>query len=90
MAEQRSTGGPSLLVHGDQPLIGILLPENGQDVTIYFAEEADADAALSRRVIQAALDTAGAFSDPDWEETLEALDRIRHESRPTPPIDLDL
>lgn len=39
--------------------------------------------ALSRRVIQAALDTAGAFSDLDWEETPAALDRIRHERRPT-------
>jgi hypothetical protein len=24
----------------------------------------------------------------DWEEMVEALDRIRHESKPTPPIEL--
>jgi hypothetical protein len=34
-----------------------------------------------------ALSAFGAWSDMDWEETLEALDRIRHESKPTPPID---
>ena len=34
-----------------------------------------------------ALSAFGAWSDMDWEETREALDRIRHESTPTPPID---
>jgi hypothetical protein len=32
--------------------------------------------------------TIGAWSDMDFDETLDALDRIRHESKPTPPIDL--
>jgi hypothetical protein len=31
---------------------------------------------------------AGAWADLDWEEALDELDRIRHESDPTPPIDL--
>jgi hypothetical protein len=30
----------------------------------------------------------GAWSDLDWEEFSSELDRIRHASRPTPPIDL--
>ncbi len=30
---------------------------------------------------------AGAWSDLDWEEALDELDRIRKESEPTPPID---
>lgn len=34
-----------------------------------------------------ALSLAGAWSDLDWDEMYEALDRIRHESEPTPPID---
>ena len=32
---------------------------------------------------------AGAWSHLDWEEALDELDRIRHESVPPPPIDLD-
>ncbi len=36
-----------------------------------------------------ALDAIGAWSDIDWDELADELDRIRHESRPTPPIDFD-
>ena len=39
--------------------------------------------------VQTALATIGAWSDLDVEEMLDALDRIKHESKPTPPIDLD-
>jgi hypothetical protein len=35
-----------------------------------------------------ALGLVGAWSDLDWDEMIEALDRIRHESKPTPPIEL--
>jgi uncharacterized protein (DUF433 family) len=35
-----------------------------------------------------ALSLIGAWSDLDWDETIAALDRIRHESKPTPPIKL--
>ena len=30
---------------------------------------------------------AGAWSDLDWEEMVDELDRIRHANTPTPPID---
>ena len=36
---------------------------------------------------QSALDLIGAWSDLPWEPMEETLDRIRHESQPTPPID---
>ena len=74
----------------DQPLIGIIMLEDGQEVTRYFADEAAADAAISKDDIQAALAAIGAFSDLDFDEMMDDLDRIRHESKPTPPIDLDL
>lgn len=90
MSEQPTPQRPFLRVHDDQPLIGIRLPENGRDVTLFFTDEAAADAATSRQAIQAALGVIGAWSDLDWAETLAALDRIRHESKPTPPIDLAL
>lgn len=36
---------------------------------------------------RSALDLIGSWSDIPWDEMEEALDRIRHESEPTPPID---
>lgn len=82
-----TTQPKSLIVRGDQPLFGIPVREDGHDVVRYFADEAEADRARSKDSIQAALDLAGAWSDLDWEEAIAELDRIRHESRPTPPID---
>jgi hypothetical protein len=76
----------SLLVESDQPLIGVVLEENGHEVIRYFADEAAADAVTSDAGTQAALGAIGAWSDLDWEEIETELDRIRHESRPTPPI----
>lgn len=65
----------SLLVRRDQPLIGVILQENDQEVVRYFTEEAAADAALSPNVTQAALNVIGAWSDLDWDEMEAALDR---------------
>jgi hypothetical protein len=79
---------PSLSVATDQPLIGLIMEEDGQEVVRYFGDEAAADAAVSAEATAAALDAIGSWSDLDWDETAEALDRIRHESEPTPPIDL--
>jgi hypothetical protein len=70
------------------PLIGIIVEENGQEVVRYFTEERAADAAVSGNATQKALEVIGAWSDLDWDETVAALDRIRHESKPTPPIKL--
>jgi len=52
----------------------------------------EADQALSQdsENIQRALSAIGAWSDLDFDEMLDALDRIRHRSKPTPPIDRDL
>jgi len=86
MRERRPHRVPSLLVRSDQPLIGVILEENGQEVVRYFADEAEADAALPQDAVQQALSLAGAWSDLDWDEAEAELDRIRHESQPTPPI----
>ena len=56
-------------------------------MTRYFSEEAQADQAVSEDSTQVALRLAEAWSDLNWEEMEQALDRIRHESKPTPPID---
>ena len=87
MAEHRATRAQSLVVESDQALIAIPLEEEGRDVVQYFADEEAADAALSEDTTQDALSLIGAWSDLDWDEMEEALYRIRHESKPTPPID---
>jgi hypothetical protein len=69
-----------------QPLIGVITEEQGRDVVRYFTQEQDADRALVEDTTQAALALAGAWSDLAWDELEQALDRIRHESRPTPPL----
>jgi hypothetical protein len=86
MAEQ-PTHSTSLLARADQPLIAIFVHENGRDLVRYFVDDDEADAQSSPASIQRALDLAGAWSDLDWDEMEEALDRIRHESIPTPPIE---
>ena len=70
------------------PLISLIFEENGHEVVRYFAEEKAADAAVSQNATQDALSVIGAWRDLDWDETVAALDRIRHESKPTPPIKL--
>ena len=88
MAEQRRQGVPSLLVQDNQPLIGIPFEEQGQEVVRYFAGEEEADQAVADQEVQDAMSLAGAWSHLDWDDMVEALDRIRHESKPTPPIEL--
>jgi hypothetical protein len=88
MTERRHQGEPSLLIQGNQPLIGIPFEENGHEGVRYFTDEKAADAAVPHSTTQAALSVIGAWSDMDWEEMVEALDRMRHESKPTPPIEL--
>jgi hypothetical protein len=69
-----------------QPLIGVMTEEQGREVVRYFTKEAEADRVLAEDTTQAALALAGAWSDLAWDELEQALDRIRHESQPTPPL----
>ena len=86
MTERRHQQVPGLLVHSNQPLIGIPFEENGQEMVRYFTQEEEADRASTG--VDEAISLAGVWSDLDWDEMVEALDRIRHESKPTPPIEL--
>ncbi len=74
--------------HAHSPLIGIIFEKNGQEVVHYFTEEKAAAAAVTQSATQKALGVNGTWNDLDWDETVAALDRIRHESKPTPPIKL--
>jgi hypothetical protein len=82
---------PSFVVRRDQPLIGIPDQEDGQEVTRYFLDDEAAHQAIGQASIQRALDLAGAWEHLDLEEgpdMLDELDRIRHESKPSPPLKL--
>jgi hypothetical protein len=78
-----------LTVPGDRPLIGVPARENGREVVRYYTDDAAADAAQTDDDVRRALAAIGSWSDLDGEETLAALDRIRHESEPSPPLDLE-
>jgi hypothetical protein len=52
----------------------------------YVAEEGQADASIPQSATQEAL--AGAWHDLDWDTMEQELHRIRHESPPSPPLDL--
>ncbi len=72
------------IVPRNQPLIGIISHDDGQEVVHCFDEEADA--AISSNMIQEILNLAGSWSDLNWDVVEEELYRIRHESSLTPPI----
>lgn len=88
MAEPVEQAATQLRSDFDQPLIGIPFLENGREVVRYFADEGAADAAVSDQAIRLARSLAGSWSDLNWDEMEAALERIRHESQPTPPITL--
>ena len=67
-----------------QPLVVVPL---GDDEVQYFTSDEEADAAMNYDSVQQALDLAGAWSHLNGDEMLAALERMRHESPPTPPID---
>jgi hypothetical protein len=72
------------VVPSDHPLIGIPTSDEGVE---YFTAERDAESAVTSDSANLALELLGAWSDLDWDAAVEQFDRIRHESRPTPPLD---
>lgn len=77
-------------VPSGHPLIGIPVEEDGREVVRYFTDEAEADKAFASRKHRDVRHLAGVWKDLDWDAAVDELDRIRHESKPTPPIDLDV
>lgn len=87
-AEQEPIQHPQLIVHGDQPLIGVLTLEQDPEAVTYFTDEDAADQTVTDAAVEDALSMAGAWSDVSWDEIEAGLDRIRHESEPTAPLEL--
>ncbi len=76
-----------------QPLIGVPVGEGDDEAVRYFTSEEEADQALSqdKTNIQRALSAIGAWRHIDEEggpDMLDELDRMRHETKPTPPFEL--
>ena len=89
MAEQPPRQAASILARSDQPLIGIITERNSQEMVHYFADEQAADDASGKDHVRKALELIGAWRGlMDWEDVERDLDRIRHESEPTPPVEL--
>ncbi len=87
MQAHHPSGHHSLTVRDDRPLIEMAARGDGRDVTCYFEGEDAADTSLTPAAIAEALGAIGSWSELDWHDMVRALDRIRHESRPTPPIE---
>ena len=88
MPIERLNQGPGFMVRHDQPLLGVPLQEEGQEVVCYFVEEGQADAVIPPSATREALRLAGAWHDLDWDMMEQALHHIRHESPPSPPLAL--
>src|SRR5437764_9798882 len=78
-----------LITRRSQPLIGVPVGEGADEEVRYFTSEEEADEALGKdkASIQRALSLAGAWKHIDDEggpDMLDELDRMRHETKPTP------
>jgi hypothetical protein len=72
----------SLKADPGEPLFAIPTEDGG---TIYYTSEEAVRADQTDETLQRALDLAGAWSDLDWDEAMDALDRIRHGDSPSSP-----
>lgn len=87
MQQTQQGRGPAL--EPESPLLAIIDEVDGQETVTYFTDERQLEEHVGHSSIQDALRLAGAWKGlADWEEVFDQLDRIRHESRPTPPFEL--
>ena len=87
MAQPRVDRVPEAPADAGEPVAVYPIWRNGEVVDWYVVRDEPIDTSDLPKSVQDALNAIGAWSDLDWEEALAELDRIRHESKPTPPID---
>jgi hypothetical protein len=87
MPVHQTQQGPSFIARMHQPLIAIPIEQDGEEAVRYFVDEEQADAAMEQGTRKQPIKLAGVWRDLDAEAMLAALDHIRHDSKPTPPID---
>jgi len=78
MQEHPARAGSSLTAQRKQLVFAIPVDEDGREEMRYFTEEDDQGTSSHEEDIQEALSVIGAWSDLDWDQTIEELDRIRH------------
>jgi hypothetical protein len=83
MAEQHPQ---SITGQSESPLIGVPVGQQGHERVVYFVDETEADQALQQSADRPAIKLAGVWRDLDAEKMLRELDRLRHETKPTPPV----
>ena len=76
--EVKATNKPRLLKRGNTPLA----------ILTHFKKKQSSQA--KSKAIKETLAMAGAWGDRDWDEVEAELERIRHSSKSTPPLELDL
>lgn len=87
MAAAREHPQPSLFIRRNQRLVVVpTIDDQGEPATLVYVEDTNQDGTSRRdqERIEAALTTFGAWSDLDADQVLDDLERIRHESKPTP------
>lgn len=79
-----------LIVRADETVFMVPFEKDGVQYTRYFIDDGDSEEMDdgSDAELEEMMSLFGAWSDLDWDEMADELDRIRHESKPTPPIEL--
>ena len=67
-----------------------LLREKSQDVALLTPVDTERKQQTNSQAIEATLALAGSWKDLDFDDMIEQLDHIRHDSKPTPPLELEL
>jgi hypothetical protein len=88
MAEQPIDRTSYLVVSRHDPLIGVPAVQRGDQTTRFFASEVEANAALTPQAAEAPLSLAGSWRDLDWDLAVQELDHIRHDTPPTPALEV--
>ena len=89
MSKEQRERVATLIATCDEPVVATPVMEDGRELVHYAVETGTVTSPSFPGSVQDALDLAGVWGDNDWDETVDALDRIRHESQPTPPIEPD-
>ena len=88
-SNDQSSDRRSIAAALDQPLIGVVSGPAEERVVCYtIGDPVDDPATDADQRLQRALAVVGAWRDLDWDEFADDLDRLRHESPPTPPIEV--
>lgn len=77
-----------LMARADEPLIAIPMELDGEEVTCFVVGHQAADAAVASIRRKRPSDLSAASEGLDFDEMMDELDRIRHASPPSPPLNI--